>query len=231
MPQFLADIKDGAFTLSKDETLHLKVSRVREGQNIKIFDGKGSKYLAAVEHISRDAASGKISAAIPCLLPKRQITLCFCVISRPCCEDLLDKCTQAGAFAFQPVFSERSEADLLKKWQTKAERWHQIAMAAAKQCDTPLIPQIYAPLTFAEAVKKYNKGIICYEDEHKTSFACGVADFKNDEPLAIFTGPEGGFTEDEISMAKKSGLKCVSLGVNILRAETAAAVACWAALQ
>ncbi len=231
MPQYLADINGSNFILSEEETRHIKVARIKAGERFKIFDGKGNKYLAVLNDCAGRQACGVIENSLPCVLPKRQITLCFCAISRPATEDLLDKCTQAGVFAFQPVFSARSDADLLKKWETKQERWHQIVTAAAKQCETPLIPQILAPLNFADAVKQYNKGLICYEDEHQTAISTALASFTQNEPLAIFIGPEGGLTQDEVALAKKAGLACVSLGTNILRAETAATAACWAALQ
>ena len=231
MPQYLAAIKGASFYLSEEETRHLKVARVKQGQTIKIFDGEGKKYLAELSDFNGKQACGSIQSALPCVLPKRKITLCFCAISRPATEDLLDKCTQAGVFAFQPVFSARSDAELLKKWETKLSRWQQILTAAAKQCETPLIPQIYAPVSFSEAVKQYHKGIICYEDERQTPLTAALANFKEGEDISIFIGPEGGFTEDEIKLAKQSGLLCVSLGSNILRAETACTVACWAALQ
>lgn len=231
MPQYLADINGSNFTLSEEETRHIKVARIKAGESLKIFDGKGKKYLAVLGDCAGRQACGVIEKALPCILPKRQIMLCFCAISRPATEDLLDKCTQAGVFAFQPVFSSRSDADLLKKWDTKQERWRQIITAAAKQCEMPLIPQIYAPLNFAQAVKQYNKGLICYEDEYQKNINAALASFAANEPLAIFIGPEGGLKQEEISLAKAAGLACVFLGANILRAETAATVACWAALQ
>lgn len=231
MPQFLAEVNGTSFTLPEEEARHIKVSRVKCGQNVKLFDAKGNKYEGVLDYCDGKHANGTIQKTLPAILPKRQITLCFCAISRPATEDLLDKCTQAGVFAFQPVFSARSDAELLKKWETKLSRWQQIALAAAKQCETPLIPQIYAPLNFGNVVKKFSKGLICYEDENKTQIKEGLAKFAETEPVAVFIGPEGGFEEDEIKFAKANGLICVSLGTNILRAETAATVACWAALQ
>ncbi|MDR1123888.1 MAG: 16S rRNA (uracil(1498)-N(3))-methyltransferase [Elusimicrobiota bacterium] len=232
MPQYLADINGDKFTLSQDETRHIKVARLRAGDEIKIFDGRGRKFLAALGDISAKSAVGALIKELPVPAPRRAVMLYFSAISRPATEDLLDKCTQAGAFAFRPVVSARSDADLLKKWDTKLARWQSILLAACKQCENPKIPQICAPLTFAEAIKTAAAApaLICYEDEHKTNILDALAGCAAAE-ISIFTGPEGGYTPEEIKAAVAAGIKPVSLGRNILRAETAAAAAVWAAMQ
>ena len=232
MPQYLAEINGDKFTLPQDEARHLKVARLRAGNEIQIFDGKGRKFLAELATINDKTASGNIIKEIPFHTPKRIVNLYFSAISRPATEDLLDKCAQAGAACFCPVLSRRSEADLLKKWETKTARWQSIILAACKQCGNPQIPQIRAPLPFGEAVKMAANAtaLVCYEDEHKTNILDALAQITAPQ-ISIFTGPEGGYAEDEIKTAIAAGIKPVSLGQNILRAETAAATAVWAAMQ
>ena len=119
MPQYLAQINGQNFTLSKEEAHHLKVARYSAGQEIKIFDGYGKKYLARLT----SAQGGEIIKTLPSRELKRNITLFFSAISRPATEELLDLCTQAGASTFCPVFSKFCDVNLLKKWDTKQERW------------------------------------------------------------------------------------------------------------
>ncbi len=222
MPQYLAEISGNNFTLSKEEAHHLKVARCSAGQEIKIFDGCGKKYLARLT----STQSGEIIKQIPSRELKRNITLYFSAISRPATEELLDLCTQAGASVFCPVFSKFCDANLLKKWGTKQERWGQIVLAAAKQCEIGKIPQILPPLNFGDAIKNLNTpALICYEEEQKTPLTAQIPDGKD---VAIFIGPEGGYTEEEIKLAKDYGIKPVTLGSNILRAQTAATCAVWA---
>ena len=124
------------------------------------------------------------------------------------------------------VVSLFGDANLLKKWDTKQERWGQIVLAAAKQCEIAKIPQILPPLNFEDALKNLKTpALICYEDEQKTSITEQIPTVKD---IAIFIGPEGGYAEEEIALAKSYGVKPVSLGANILRAQTAAACAVWA---
>ncbi|MDR0953401.1 MAG: 16S rRNA (uracil(1498)-N(3))-methyltransferase [Elusimicrobiota bacterium] len=231
MPQYLAEIKGNTFALSKEEARHLHVARFHTGDEIKIFDGFGSKYLAKLQTLTDKTAAGEIIAPIPYMPPKREIVLCFSAISRPATEDLLDKCTQIGVYAFQPVISRRSDAELLKKWDTKLERWHNILVSACKQCETPKIPLILNPVSFEEALQSIMPAIICYEGETTTSIQSALQTVEKAKTLGLFIGPEGGYTDEEIQLALKYKVKAVSLGGNILRAETAATVASWAALQ
>ena len=232
MPQYLAEISGDKFTLPRDEVRHIKVARLRAGCEIQIFDGKGRKFLAALTIVNVKTAAGDIIKEIPVCAPRRVIHLYFSAIARPATEDLLDKCTQAGVSAFHPVISQRSDADLLKKWDAKLARWQSILLAACKQCENPKIPQIYAPLTFTEAIKTVAtaQAFICYEDEKKTNILDALAGNTTTE-VGIFTGPEGGYSQEEIKAAVAAGIKPLSLGKNILRAETAATAAVWAAMQ
>lgn len=223
MPQYLALVKDNVFTLPEEEQHHLKVARIKAGQELKLFDGKGRKFLGVLN----TPKSGLIIKQLPCIMPPRDITLYFSIISRPATEELIDLCTQAGVSAFCPVISKFSDKDLLKKWQTKLDRWQQLTLASSKQCETPKVPEILPPLSFEDAIKKIKiPALICYESENKKTI-CEVAKTLGKE-VALFIGPEGGYDEEEITLAKTYNVIPVTLGVNILRAQTAAACAVWA---
>ena len=222
MPQYLANINGDNFTLSKEEAHHLKVARYTVDQEIKIFDGLGKKYLALLT----SAQGGIILKPLPSRELKRKITLYFSAISRPATEELLDLCTQAGVSVFCPVFSKYCDVNLLKKWGTKQERWGQIVLASAKQCEIAKIPQILPPLNFEDAFKNLKiPALICYEDEQNTPLNTNIPEGKE---IALFIGPEGGYAPEEITLAKKYNVKPITLGANILRAQTAATCAVWA---
>lgn len=227
MPQYLAEIKNDRFTLPADEARHIKVARLRAGGEIKIFDGLGNKFLGRLDGDS----GGVILQKIPAPAPGRKIHLFFSAIARPAAEDLLDKCTQAGVFAFHPLISERSERDLLKKWESKKERWQSILLAACKQCEQPLLPQIFDPVDFkaALAAAAAMPALACYEGERQENILDALAKLPGGE-LAIFIGPEGGYSAQEAQTFASAKIPTVSLGANILRAQTAATVAVWAAV-
>jgi len=229
--QFIAKVNNNTWTLDEDEARHLKVVRFKTGDTINLFDGKGGLWLGKIETLTDKFASGTILEILKPFKPKRKIILCFSVISRPATEELLNLCTQAGVYALKPIISARCEKDLIKKWQTKQERWNQIILSAAKQCHTPYLPQILEPQNFSDAVQNLKtKALICYEDEHTLPLLSAVQKL-NAEELTIFIGPEGGYEPSEIELAKKNNVISVSLGDFILRAQSAAFAAVWGAMQ
>ena len=229
--QFIAKVNNNTWVLDQEEARHLKVVRFKVGDTINLFDGKGGLWLGKIETLTDKAASGSILKTLKPFTPKRKITLCFSVISRPATEEILNLCTQAGVYAIKPIISKRCEKDLIKKWQTKQERWEQIILSAAKQCGTPYLPTLLEPQNFADAVKETKApAIICYEDEHTLPFLQEIQKL-NPKNLTIFIGPEGGYEPEEIALAKQNKIISVSLGNFILRAQSAAFAAVWGAMQ
>ncbi|WP_428898477.1 16S rRNA (uracil1498-N3)-methyltransferase [Parelusimicrobium proximum] len=227
MPQFLAEISESRFIIEGDEAKHLSsVMRAKAGDEIKVFDGKGRKFKAVIEVSDKKEVSGVISGEIKHALPDYKIILCFAPVSKGAVEEIIDKCTQLGVTSFRPVITELTEHDIVKKWDSKKERWHQIALSAAKQCECPFIPVIEEPVKFAEAVKIYKNKLIAYEKEGTVSLFTELKKLEQGSEVAIFTGPVGGFKEGEIAYAETHGAKTVTLGKNIMRAETAAIAAC-----
>ena len=229
--QFIAKVNNNTWVLDQEEARHLKVVRFKVGDTINLFDGKGGLWLGKIETLTDKSASGRVLKTLKPFTPKRKITLCFSVISRPATEELLNLCTQAGVFAIKPVLSKRCEKDLIKKWQTKQERWEQIILSAAKQCGTPYLPTLLEPQNFADAIRETKEpALICYEDEHTLPLLSAVQKL-NAEELTIFIGPEGGYEISEIELARKNNILSVSLGDFILRAQSAAFAAVWGAMQ
>jgi len=226
MPQYLAKISDGKFEISGDEARHLsEVMRAAAGGNIKIFDG-AKKYSAVIENAGKTLVKGRVILELPLRPPPKNLTLCFAPVGRTETEEILDKGTQLGVSAFLPVITARTEHDILKKWDAKNDRWRAVALAAVKQCETSLIPQILPPEKFENAVAAGD--IIAYEKEENTPLSKIISGKKD---LRIFTGPVGGFTEQEIQLALGRGAKTATLGANIMRAETAALAAAAIALE
>lgn len=165
-------------------------------------------------------------------------------------EMIIQKCVELGVAEIVPVSCERCIVKLDdKKADAKVKRWQGIAEAAAKQSKRAVIPGITMPLSMKDALKKASGmdiKIIPYElarGMEKTAEVFGqISELKvenntenkaenNTErrpQIAVFIGPEGGFTEEEIKLAKECGVEPVSLGKRILRTETAGmAVLAW----
>ncbi len=141
-------------------------------------------------------------------------------------EFIIQKAVELGVYAIIPVASERSVVKLSdKREQAKIARWRGIAAAAAKQSKRGIIPEVREVMSYQEALDcagAMDIKIIPYE------MAEGMADTRKiistltaGQQIAVFIGPEGGFTEKEIMMAQKAQLIPVTMGKRILRTETA----------
>ena len=197
------------------------VARHKEGDEIRVFDGTGRQYMARIDRIQKKFVRGTLLKPCPVRRAELELELCFAPNSRTGLEDVLDKCTQLGVAAFRPIVTERSEYDVLKKWDGKNDRWNQIMIEACKQCDTPFVPAILPPLKFSEALQQDIPSLIAYEAEETHTLAWGQEKLGYPKRLRVYVGPAGGWTDEEIVIAAQYNVLPVTLGVNILRAETA----------
>lgn len=228
MPQYFADIKEKEFFLMDDEAHHAAVvARHKEGDEIRVFDGTGRQYEGRIDKIQKNFVRGTLLRPCEVRRVPLQITLCFVPNSRAGLEEVLDKCTQLGVASFQPIYSARSEYDVFKKWEDKQIRWKQIMLGACKQCNTPFLPQLLPPASFERAVADEKiPSLLAYEAEQTHTLTWGLEQLSRPEQVRLFIGPAGGWTQEEVSLAAAHRTPAVTLGVNILRAETACIAAC-----
>ena len=222
MPQYLADIKSTEFFLNDAEAHHAcVVARHKEGDVIRVFDVTGKQFMGRIDKIQKTFARGTLLEPCPVRKVALDLTLAFVPTSRTGLEEVLDKATQLGVSTFLPIVSARSEYDILKKYNGKNDRWHQIVVSACKQCDTPFIPKILPPIKFEQAICQKVPSLLAYEAEFTHTLFWGMAQLKNPRSVRVYIGPAGGWTEEEVSLAQDCKVLPVTLGVNILRAETA----------
>ena len=144
-------------------------------------------------------------------------------------EYVIQKAVELGVAEIVPVATDRCVVRLdEKKAKTKAERWNTIADAAAKQSKRRVIPAVKDVMSFKEAILYAGNTdirLIPYElaeDFGRTRDI--VSSLRRGQSVSVFIGPEGGFTEEEISQAEQAGITQITLGHRILRTETAAMV-------
>ena len=139
---------------------------------------------------------------------------------------IIQKAVELGAAKVVPVVTDRVIVKLdEKKKQKRVERWNGIAKAAAKQSKRNIIPEVAFPIQFSEALKEaHKKGttIIPYEEAQGMNASREVIKgLVNAKHIAVFIGPEGGFSKEEIEQAAGLGAYPITLGHRILRTETA----------
>ncbi len=210
----------------KDEHLRhqwQKVLRLRQGDQVVLFDGVQHERLYRLVRIKPDAIKLELVTEFERKLPARQIYLFFSLLKKDKNEWLLQKCTELGVRTFVPILAERCERTVLS--QNNAERWEKIVTEAAEQCGRSDIPHIRDPLSLETALTDYkDKAALAVADEtlSKNKDQLSAAE----GAVGVFIGPEGGWTSEELELFTQAGVNHLSLGNLTLRAETAAIAAC-----
>lgn len=144
-------------------------------------------------------------------------------------EFIIQKCVELGVHEIIPVEMKRCVMKLdPKKAPSRIARWQGISEAAAKQSKRTVIPEIKMPMTVKEAIEyasSMDVKLLPYELADKMDHTKDIINnLKPGESIAIFIGPEGGFEEAEVNLAKENGFDTITLGKRILRTETAGMV-------
>ena len=234
MPKFFAEkenISASQIILDGEEAKHItKVLRMQPGESITVCDGEGMDYVAEIEKIEKNFLTLRILEKLETTSESAvKITLFQCLPKASKMEYVIQKCTELGIYEIIPCISERcvvkldGEADGKKK----VERWQAVAKAAAKQSGRGIVPKIGMPVSFQEATCRLAEkplSFIPYENEEQLTLKTLLRDKPLPESAAFIIGPEGGFSDKEISMAQAQGIQSITLGKRILRTETAAEV-------
>lgn len=220
---------DGKYYISGTDFNHIKnVLRMKTGDEFLIScDGKSD--LCRLEAYEADLAIAQIVEEnySDNELPIR-IHLFQGLPKNDKMELIIQKCVELGVSDITPVEMSRCVVRLEeKKKNSKQTRWQAIAESAAKQSKRNIVPTVHSVIPFSQAIKSSaDIMIIPYENEDGMAATVSVLkDIKHNMTVGIFIGPEGGFDEKEIELARENGGRIISLGKRILRTETAAITA------
>jgi 16S rRNA (uracil1498-N3)-methyltransferase len=208
-----ADLTPGnTLALSHDEQHHARVVRVREGEEVEVFNGRGASFVA------KYASEGlQIVSAAPDREARIAIHLAMAIINLDKFDIVLQKATELGVRSIIPLVTDRVEIRA-ERYRGKAERWRKIVFEAVKQSGRSVTPVIDEPQPFDEIVKREGLKIIFDADAE-------AAPQRTSDAAIILIGPEGGWSERELQLAREHGCAFERLGIRRLRAETAAIVA------
>jgi 16S rRNA (uracil1498-N3)-methyltransferase len=204
------------------------VLRLKVGDGIIILDNAGWEYAVTLTEVtSRQTVGGIIEKRPATGEPRTHITLYQGMPAREKFEYILQKCTEVGVCEFVPVITQRSVVRG-SAGQNRTARWRRIITEAAEQSGRGRIPELRDAVEFDKAVHAiagFERCIIAAVGAKGAGLRevlhCGQA---APVRIAVFIGPEGGFTDDEIRLACEKGATPVWLGERILRTETAAIV-------
>ncbi len=226
MPRFPIDkeqITEDLVIITGSDFKHItKVLRLKEGDLIDLFDNNSTEYRGKITEINAKGITVRIQDfwAIE-TESKLQIDLYQSIIKPNKMDLLVQKATELGVSNIIPMTTERTQKNL----QVKDERLNKISVESAKQCRRSKPPIVSETISFKEALETdsdYDLKLILYENS-EVSLKNHLKNYsKNVDRISVLIGPEGGFTEDEVSLAEKNSYISLGLGKRILRAETAA---------
>jgi len=199
-----------------------RVLRLREGEAVTLFDGRGGEYDAKVYMPGRGQVVAKVGGKHEI---ERESPLAVTLVQAVSAGEKMDytiqKAVELGVATIQPVLTANSVVRLAGERATKRlEHWQRIAVAACEQCGRNRVPEVRAPLPLeryrpeAEATKLLLSPLA----------GKGLRELSK-APLILAVGPEAGFAEEEEAQLERAGFVPVRLGPRLLRTETAALAA------
>jgi 16S rRNA (uracil1498-N3)-methyltransferase len=219
----------GARPLDEAASRYLgRVLRLRPGDQVVVFDGAGAEADATVAAI--DAAGVQLSLEAPRLVPGARgpaITLMLALLKGERMDFALQKATELGVARVIPIVTARAVVRLEgDRAEARAGRWSRIVIDAARQCGRADAPEVTAILPFADAVAAAPPAafrLLLHESAEVPLRR--LLPVPAPAEVVVATGPEGGFTDGEVSAARGAGFAVAGLGARVLRAETAAMAA------
>jgi 16S rRNA (uracil1498-N3)-methyltransferase len=219
--------------ISGPDHFHLaRVLRCRPGDRVVLLDNAGNAFEAALVTIGKTQTEAYLLGRSE-MPPEPPV---FIAVAQALgkgyrFEQVLQHGTEAGASAFLPVRAERCVVDVpAAKLADRMARWRQIAKGAAEQSGRTRIPNVSAPIPFAEllriATETERFTLLLHPDASATPLRTALRALP--EPpkrLLLAVGPEGGWSPAEVSAARAANVESISLGAHVLRTETAALVA------
>ncbi|MEK7641810.1 MAG: RsmE family RNA methyltransferase [Patescibacteria group bacterium] len=194
-----------------------KVFRLKTDDSIIVFDGSGSDYECRIADFSKDSLTLDIqNASRSRCMPSRTVYLYAALVKKDTFEWITEKATELGVTHIVPVMAERSEKKNLNEARLK-----KIAVEASEQSGRGDVPTILPLISCEEAIAKIGQS-----DGHTIAFhteghALESSTIRKDEDVALFIGPEGGWSPHELDLFHKNEIPVVCLGTQVLRAETA----------
>jgi 16S rRNA (uracil1498-N3)-methyltransferase len=221
--------KDGAFSIKGSEARHMsKVLRMGPGDRIILFDRKGNHFVASIRSITPHEVDVLLKGPAPRPSPTPvEIILCQALIRSSQMDYMIQKTSELGVARIFPFTSERTIVRPLKeRLGNRLRHWREIAASSAKQCRRIAPAEIEGPKSFRDLIIWFNEvegaKIILWEEKGGEDLKGLLRESQPPRTFVGVVGPEGGFSREEISIARDGGFIPASLGSRILRSETAA---------
>lgn len=202
----------------------LSVLRLSAGTEMLVFNGRDGEWRARLEPSGRKAASLLVLRQERAQTPVPDLVLLFAPLKHARLDYVAQKAVEMGVGRLQPVITRRTVATRIN-----LERMRANVVEAAEQCGVLAVPEVRADMPLASALQALDPGrllVFCDEDAPVRDPVSALSDVPAPSPCALLLGPEGGFDPAERDLAlRHPGVRRLSLGPRILRADTAAVAA------
>jgi 16S rRNA (uracil1498-N3)-methyltransferase len=222
--RFFVEQFEGMTAVMEGEAAHHlgRVLRAQAGQLYELSDGR-HVWLSRIQSATRDRVEFALVEELPAYTPAFDVTLLLSVVKFDAFEWALEKATELGVARIVPLAAARSEKGLLAAAAKRRERWQKILLESSQQSrrvQLPVLAELATPEK-AFAAQRSSRCVMLSERPDAPSLrevlsAAGAA-----TTAALAIGPEGGWTDAELSAARAAGFAEASLGKLILRTETA----------
>jgi 16S rRNA (uracil1498-N3)-methyltransferase len=226
---YLDDDLQGSEVEISDRTAHYlgHVLRLKQGDRIVVFNGRGSERLAVVKSLARKRPElSLVDQLSPLAEPKLELTLIQALIKADAMDLIVQKAAELGV---QSLLTVKTDFSVIKLDQSRAERrlahWHKIAQSACEQSGRHTPPHIAVADSLSACLAALPDGCLRIAF-HPTATRVFTQLVPAAQSVCILIGPEGGFSESDLAAIAAAGFEFVALGPRILRADTAAIAAC-----
>jgi 16S rRNA (uracil1498-N3)-methyltransferase len=209
-----------------DAAHHLgHVLRAQTGQLYELSDGSAA-WLARIESAARNRIEFALIEQLPAPQPVVDVTLLLSIVKFDAFEWAIEKATELGVAKIVPLAAARSEKGLLAAAAKRSQRWQKILLESSQQSRRLRVPHLGEVTMPAQAFAEQTADFRLMLSERSDApslrnFLAPANHTKSPATAALAIGPEGGWTDDELSAARAAGFQEASLGQLILRTETA----------
>ena len=220
--------------LPPEEAAHLaRVLRLKAGSPVRLFNGTGGEFEGVVEAVGKGRARVRLTGTCEAARePRVAITLAQAVLKGDKMDEVVRDAVMMGVAAVQPVVTARSEVALASlRRGRRQERWHRIAVAAAKQSGRATVPPILEPCAFPDLTAALAQMTLpgpaaMFVEPSADEGTLALSDLSDPPPreTTVIVGPEGGWDDEELARGA-AVCRLVTLGRRTLRADAMAIVA------
>lgn len=232
LPRFLLEHceTEGQVLDLSDDLMHYasRVLRIRDGEALRVWNGRGSEFKATVQYVSKKLAQVQIGdrLVVPDTELNRAVHVLQALPEGDKMDWILEKCTELGVAGFYPVQAQRSVVKLEGERASKRQaHWERVVLSASLQSERGTLPKVEPVQSLSNALENIsshcpNAQVLWFTPHAEMRLTKWAQATRPTGPLVICVGPEGGWTPEETELAAATGAVPLRFSQRVLRTET-----------